>query len=82
MPTVSPTERVGKYVSPREWNALISDPDTVSYTFSYLVFHFVGNFQFHLWLIFFYMFQRTYKNNVISSFFIIRSFFPLYSRDL
>ncbi|XP_015877589.3 rhodanese-like domain-containing protein 7 [Ziziphus jujuba] len=29
MPTVSPTERVGKYVSPREWNALISDPDTV-----------------------------------------------------
>lgn len=30
MPIVSPTERVGKYVSPRDWNALISDPDTVS----------------------------------------------------
>lgn len=30
MPTVSPTERVGKYVSPRDWNALISDPDVVS----------------------------------------------------
>ncbi|XP_062156134.1 rhodanese-like domain-containing protein 7 isoform X2 [Alnus glutinosa] len=29
MPIVSPTERVGKYVSPRDWNALISDPDTV-----------------------------------------------------
>ncbi|KAJ4720245.1 Rhodanese-like domain containing protein [Melia azedarach] len=29
MPTVSPIERVGKYVKPREWNALISDPDTV-----------------------------------------------------
>lgn len=30
MPGVSPTERVGTYVSPRDWNALISDPDTVS----------------------------------------------------
>ncbi|KAM7499458.1 hypothetical protein LguiA_023872 [Lonicera macranthoides] len=29
MPSVSPCERVGKYVSPREWNGLISDPDTV-----------------------------------------------------
>lgn len=29
MPTVSPTERVGKYVSPGDWNALITDPDTV-----------------------------------------------------
>ncbi|KAH9702939.1 Rhodanese-like domain-containing protein 7 [Citrus sinensis] len=29
MPTVAPIERVGKYVKPREWNALISDPDTV-----------------------------------------------------
>ncbi|PON48598.1 Rhodanese-like domain containing protein [Trema orientale] len=29
MPTVSPIEKVGKYVSPREWNELISDPDTV-----------------------------------------------------
>ncbi|CAN0877198.1 Rhodanese-like domain-containing protein 7 [Linum grandiflorum] len=29
MPTVSPIERVGKYVKPREWNSLISDPDTV-----------------------------------------------------
>ncbi|PKI64896.1 hypothetical protein CRG98_014692 [Punica granatum] len=29
MPTVSPIERVGKYISPGDWNALISDPDTV-----------------------------------------------------
>ncbi|KAM1231668.1 hypothetical protein ACFX13_042363 [Malus domestica] len=29
MPDVSPMEKVGKYVSPRDWNALISDPDTV-----------------------------------------------------
>lgn len=29
MPSVSPNERVGKYVSPKEWNALITDPDTV-----------------------------------------------------
>ncbi|KAF5201595.1 Rhodanese-related sulfurtransferase [Thalictrum thalictroides] len=29
LPTVSPNERVGKYVSPRDWNALISDPDMV-----------------------------------------------------
>ncbi|CAL1392699.1 unnamed protein product [Linum trigynum] len=29
MPAVSPIEKVGKYVKPREWNALISDPDTV-----------------------------------------------------
>ncbi|XP_071713574.1 rhodanese-like domain-containing protein 7 [Rutidosis leptorrhynchoides] len=29
MPSVSPNERVGKYVSPKEWNSLISDPDTV-----------------------------------------------------
>ncbi|XP_020238538.1 rhodanese-like domain-containing protein 7 [Cajanus cajan] len=29
MPTVSPIERVGKYVGPEEWNSLISDPDTV-----------------------------------------------------
>ncbi|KAK8466891.1 hypothetical protein PHAVU_008G186100 [Phaseolus vulgaris] len=29
MPTVSPIERVGKYVGPEEWNALINDPDTV-----------------------------------------------------
>lgn len=26
---MSPIERVGTYVSPREWNNLISDPDTV-----------------------------------------------------
>jgi hypothetical protein len=31
MPTVSPIERVGKYIGPKEWNSLISDPDTVSY---------------------------------------------------
>ncbi|KAL5569655.1 hypothetical protein UlMin_026230 [Ulmus minor] len=29
MPTVSPIERVGKYVKPREWNELIRDPNTV-----------------------------------------------------
>ncbi|KAF2305782.1 hypothetical protein GH714_008173 [Hevea brasiliensis] len=29
MPSVSPIERVGKYVNPKEWNALIDDPDTV-----------------------------------------------------
>ena len=34
MPTVSPIEKVGKYVSPREWNELISDPDTVSSYFA------------------------------------------------
>jgi len=26
---VSPTKKVGKYVKPQDWNALISDPDTV-----------------------------------------------------
>lgn len=30
MPSVSPTEKVGKYVSPNEWNSLITDSDTVS----------------------------------------------------
>lgn len=30
MPTVSPIKRVGTYVNPKDWNALISDPDTVS----------------------------------------------------
>ncbi|XP_074359290.1 rhodanese-like domain-containing protein 7 isoform X1 [Apium graveolens] len=29
MPSVSPIEKVGKYINPKEWNALISDPDTV-----------------------------------------------------
>ncbi|XVE86026.1 hypothetical protein DITRI_Ditri18aG0003200 [Diplodiscus trichospermus] len=29
MPDVSPIEKVGKYVSPNDWNALIIDPDTV-----------------------------------------------------
>nr|XP_043615541.1 rhodanese-like domain-containing protein 7 [Erigeron canadensis] len=29
MPSVSPNERVGTYVTPNEWNSLISDPDTV-----------------------------------------------------
>ncbi|WCJ20099.1 tRNA uridine(34) hydroxylase [Euphorbia peplus] len=29
MPTVSPIERVGKYIKPNEWNTLINDPDTV-----------------------------------------------------
>ena len=30
MPSVSPIEKVGTYVNPRDWNALISDPNTVS----------------------------------------------------
>ena len=30
MPSVSPISKVGTYVNPRDWNALISDPDTVS----------------------------------------------------
>lgn len=34
MPSVSPIERVGKYIKPTEWNALISDPDVVSSFFS------------------------------------------------
>ncbi|XP_010253043.1 PREDICTED: rhodanese-like domain-containing protein 7 [Nelumbo nucifera] len=29
MPNVSPIERVGKYVSPKDWNGLITDPETV-----------------------------------------------------
>ncbi|KAL5711445.1 Aldo-keto reductase str7 [Ranunculus cassubicifolius] len=29
LPTISPNERVGKYVNPRDWNDVISDPDTV-----------------------------------------------------
>ncbi|KAI3861278.1 hypothetical protein MKX03_017409 [Papaver bracteatum] len=29
MPSVSPIERVGKYVDPKEWNELISDPETI-----------------------------------------------------
>ncbi|CAL0317827.1 unnamed protein product [Lupinus luteus] len=29
MPDVSPIEKVGKYVGPKDWNALITDPDTV-----------------------------------------------------
>ncbi|EPS57425.1 hypothetical protein M569_17393, partial [Genlisea aurea] len=29
VPSVSPVERVGKYVNPKEWNQLISHPDTV-----------------------------------------------------
>lgn len=55
MPNVSPTERVGKYVKPREWNALISDPDVVSnlqYYFSLSVtFHirYILKLQ-HLWI--------------------------------
>lgn len=37
MPSVLPTEKVGKYVRPRQWNELISDPDTVSNVFGILV---------------------------------------------
>ncbi|XXG40023.1 hypothetical protein AAC387_Pa01g0839 [Persea americana] len=29
MPTVSPIKRVGTYVNPKDWNALISNPDTM-----------------------------------------------------
>jgi hypothetical protein len=29
-PDVMPTKTVGKYIKPKDWNALISDPDTVS----------------------------------------------------
>ncbi|MCL7050196.1 hypothetical protein MKW94_029247 [Papaver nudicaule] len=29
MPSVSPIERVGKYVDPKEWNELIGDPETI-----------------------------------------------------
>lgn len=36
MPTISPIERVGKYVGPKEWNSLISDPDTVSSQFLFV----------------------------------------------
>lgn len=32
-PGVMPTKMVGKYVKPKDWNALISDPDTVSVPF-------------------------------------------------
>lgn len=51
MPTVSPIEKVGKYVKPREWNALISDPDTVSYqnafaAFCYSLFQLISLFRF------------------------------------
>lgn len=42
MPAVSPIEKVGKYVSPRDWNALISDPDTVSTFFIILVSSYAG----------------------------------------
>lgn len=35
MRAVSPIEKVGKYVSPKEWNKLISDPDTVSNSFTF-----------------------------------------------
>ncbi|KAL0844681.1 hypothetical protein Bca101_017927 [Brassica carinata] len=37
MSSVSPIERVGTYVSPEEWNELISDPETVRSVFNYLV---------------------------------------------
>lgn len=43
MPAVSPIEKVGKYVSPRDWNALISDPDTVSTFFIILVSSYAGD---------------------------------------
>lgn len=29
VPGISPTKRVGQYVKPQDWNALISDPDTI-----------------------------------------------------
>ena len=43
MPNVSPTEKVGTYVSPEEWNILISDPNTVRKLYEQvLVFHVCG----------------------------------------
>ena len=33
---MSPIERVGTYVSPEEWNELISDPETARSLFNYL----------------------------------------------
>lgn len=58
MPTVSPTEKVGKYVSPREWNALISDPDTVSISFP------IWSFIFHI-QIFFILQKKIINHNLI-----------------
>lgn len=29
LPGVNPAEQVGKYVNPKDWNKLISDPNTV-----------------------------------------------------
>ena len=29
VPGVNPADKVGKYVNPKDWNKLISDPDTV-----------------------------------------------------
>lgn len=45
MPSVSPIDRVGTYVSPEEWNELISDPETVRSLsfFHYLVASLVKN---------------------------------------
>jgi UPF0176 protein len=30
VPGVNPADKVGKYVKPKDWNKLISDPNTVS----------------------------------------------------
>lgn len=43
MPSVSPIERVGTYVTPEEWNELISDPETVRSLFSIFVASLVKN---------------------------------------
>lgn len=37
MPSLSPIERIGKYIKPADWNALISDPDVVSSLFSNII---------------------------------------------
>lgn len=30
VPGINPADKVGKYVKPKDWNKLISDPNTVS----------------------------------------------------
>jgi hypothetical protein len=34
LPGVNPAEQVGKYVKPKDWNKLISDPNTVCIHYS------------------------------------------------
>ena len=41
VPGVNPADKVGKYVKPKDWNKLITDPNTVSVVESdiFLSFH-------------------------------------------